>query len=349
MKAFRFAGRSIVAGLLVGTLLHTPSCTWGADIFDAPRHADGGPREKPPTFDDWLDRLDYIHNNFHWWMHSHTRDVDRILAGNLEERVTIPDSRFRVGFYTEFVLDNGLSFRFDPAFDAEVELPNAEKNLLLFITGSELDEFPATEAAERDGGLLLGLRRHFEKMPINMEAGVRVRWRPEAFSKARWNTVWRAGNWAYRPSQQVFYETEEGFGEITAMSAQAWYGRRKRGFLRSNTSVRWTESTEGIEWEQDIGLERIDELMDEGSRGKWISRKHTARGVGLRLSVFGHKTGSGVVDRYRLTLLRRRPLYKRWVYFEFAPEIQWKNENDWREEFLVRTGIETFFWGTETR
>ena len=51
------------------------------------------------------------------------------------------------------------------------------------------------------------------------------------------------------------------------------------------------------------------------------------------------------IDRHRLTFSVRRPLYKNWLYLEVAPELQWRNDSDWKTIPILRIGAVAMFWG----
>lgn len=303
--------------------------------------------EKPATFDSWNHRLDYIHDNFHNIMQNRTESTDIFLAGDIEPVNELSLSRFRVGIYIESELDKGFSLKFDPDFEAEIELPNTEKRWDIFITGKAVDEMPDTNPSEREKGFSAGVRRDYKNLPFKLDAGVRIRWLPEAFVALKWKTLWKPGNWRIIPSQKFYYETDEGFGEITALSTYYRYGKEMRGVLSTASAARLSEDTDGLEWSQSIRIGHIAKTIEKDYLKKTVRSQDTAHGVGLKVAAYGHiNDETGVTDRYRVSLLYRRPLYKKWVYLEISPEVQWKNDNEWNAEHTLRIGFDMLFWGT---
>jgi len=306
-------------------------------------------KEKPATFDNWSQRMDYIHDNFHNVMQSRTEATDLFLANGTETKKQEVPSRFRLGLYLESDVDEGFSLKFDPSFESEISLPNTEERWKLIITGKEIDEMPDTKPSEREKGFSAGIQKGIKDLPIKLDAGVRIRWLPEGFLKLSWRTLWNAGNWSIIPSQKCYYETDEGFGEVSALSTYLCFGEKLRGTIGTASAVRWSEDTDGVEWSHSLRLGHISESIEKDYRKKSIRMEDTARGTGIKLAVYGHKNGTGIVDRYRLTFIHRRPLYKQWVYLEIAPEVEWQNEYDWDAEYTLRIGFDMLFWGTKTR
>ncbi len=303
--------------------------------------------EKPATFDSWSHRLDYIHNNFHNIMQNRTDSTDIFLAGDIEPVGELSLSRFRVGIYIESEVDKGFSLKFDPDFEAEISLPNTEKRWDIFITGRAVDELPDTNPSEREDGISAGVRRDYKNFPFDLDAGIRLRWLPEAFVALKWKTVWKPGNWRIIPSQKFYYETDEGLGELTALSTYYQYGKEKRGTFSTASAARLSEDTDGLEWSQSIRLGHIGKTIEKRRLNKTVRREDTARGVGMKVAAYGHVNDeTGVIDRYRVTLLYRRPLYKKWIYLEIMPEVQWDNDDEWATEYVLRFGFDMLFWGT---
>ena len=306
--------------------------------------------QKPATFDRWSDRIDYLHDNFHNVLQSRTESTDLYLAKGVESGEQTPISRFRLGLYIESDLDDGFTLRFDPDFEAEINLPNAENRWKIIISGKDIDEMPDTVPSEREKGATAGVQKKLKNLPIDLSVGVRLRLPPEGFVKLTWKTRWDVGNWRIVPSQKVFYETDEGFGEVTTLAATRLFGGNSRGVLGSVSSARLTEKTDGLEWSQSLRLGYIGETIEKDYRRKSIRTDDLARGVGMKIVAYGHDNGStSIIDRYRLTFTHRRPLYKKWIYLEISPEVQWRNIYEWDPEYTLRIGFDMLFWGTEDR
>ncbi len=297
----------------------------------------------------WFD-LDYLHDTLHMKLQSKTEQVDYFLAGDLVEKEAVPDSRFRLGIHAETRVDRGLSIRFDPEFDADVSLPNTEKRWNIFVTGQDMDELPGTNPSERDKGFYAGIKKKgLKKLPVNLSVGIHFSWLPSAFIKTNWKRLYEVGVWYVIPEQRAYYKTDDGLGEVTSLNVYRWFGGNQCGYIRSTSAGRWTEESFGWEWEQLLTLGYVDKLIEEKESRGIVHGDDVAEGYGIRGGVFGHKSGSGVVDLYRITLMHRRPIYKEWMYLVSAVEVQWDNEYDWDEEYRLRVGLDMLFWGSRDR
>ena len=176
-----------------------------------------------------------------------------------------------------------------------------------------------------------------------------MKWLPEAYGEIKWVPIWSAGGWRFHPQIKGYWESDDGFGSLNSFMFYRWFGRRDRGMFRSTSAGRWTEDTRGVETEQTFALGYVPELLQSKSRNRSISAHDAARLVGVRVSTFGHNDGETVVDRYRLTFAFRFPLYKNFIYAEIMPELDWRNENDWKAVQKIRFGIDMLFWGIADR
>jgi hypothetical protein len=111
--------------------------------------------------------------------------------------------------------------------------------------------------------------------------------------------------------------------------------------------MRWTEYSNGVEWSQSGTIAYVWRLLREEDRGRGVRRETTSRGIGIRGIAFGHKAGSGIVDKYRLSLVYRQPIYKKWLYMEIAPQMEWRNDRDWDPVPILTFGLDALFWGVE--
>jgi len=287
------------------------------------------------------------------WVHDATFVKVQKVVGGFDERFAedsatkerVPTSRFRIGAFAEMVQEESTEFSLNPEFDMDVNLPNAERKLKLFLTTRELDELPGTDPTDADRSLRLGLNRDFLNW-VDASMGVKINWPPELFGKLRWAREWRAGEWQVFPAWTGFWESDEGFGTTTSLTWDRWLGR---GLVRTATGVRWTEKTDGVEWDQNFIIGYAGELLEEEKLGRRARGEDLARGGGLRYTVFGHDDGSSVIDVHRVTLFYKFPLRKQWLYGVISPEVTFRNERDWESEPGIKIGLDMLFWGIGDR
>ena len=292
-------------------------------------------------------RLDDFHDRTYERLNRDTKRFDRQFIADPREALDTPDMRLHLGLFGQVTYDDGVDWRVDPDFDADVALPNLEHRLHLFVRSADLAELPGTDPTDRGRALFAGLRHFVKAVDVDSSLGLRVKWVPSAFARLDWRPDWRAGAWALHPRQRVFYDTEEGFGELTSFGANRWLWRRT--YVDEVSAVRVTQSTVGGEWEQTLILGRVHEYLEKKNEGRIVDTDEQARGYALRASVFGHVDAGWFIDRYRLTLIYRRHIHGKWMYLEIAPGADWLRDQDWRTVPNIRVGLDCLFWGPADR
>jgi hypothetical protein len=293
------------------------------------------------------DRLEYVKTNFNYQLINSVEDIDTLFATGESTVPEKPTSKFRFGLHLELEEDDGVSASVDPDFNLEVSLPNLESRWDLFITGRDQDELPDTDPSDREEASRIGLKRQIGDLNIKTEAGVQFDWPPVAFANIAWRPKVELGEWGIKPRIKGYYDTEDGFGQITSLNATRWFTEMDRWIFRSTSSGKWAENTDGWEWRQSVAVAHVDRLLDESRRrSHGINRDDAYKGTGLRYTIFGHIDAENVTDRHRLTLTHIRPLKKKtWILMEISPEIEFENENDWDPTYQLRFGFDLLFWG----
>jgi hypothetical protein len=304
--------------------------------------------QKPATFKSWGDRLDYIHAGMADHLTAKVTGVDSYFAVPGEEAIKPPDAKFRFALYVELD-ENGSEFALAPDVDIEVALPNLETRWRVFITRKGVGELPGIEPTERDNDLYVGVGGRNERFHIRTDAGVKARWLPEAFARVTWCPVWHAGGLRVFPSQRLYWESEDGFGEVTQLAAQRWLGRRQRHVLHAVSAAKYAETTYGVYLEQTLVYGLMTSMIDERRRGQSAHRKNTRELIALRYSGFGSTEPLPAVEasgiqRHRFAIVYRRPLYKKWMFLELMPEVEFDREDDWEPNVKFRVGFDALFW-----
>lgn len=253
-----------------------------------------------------------------------------------------PMSRFRLGTYLRFEkIDNKLTVKVKPEVEAHLKLPNLERRWSIFIDSSRFEDLPGVDPTERKNNLDIGLQNVQEGFHLHSSLGLRWRGEPVGIAKTEWRPSHSIGQTTIYPRQRLFYETQEGFGEITSLTLNRWYGKN---FARIVSAGKWTEHTTGIEWEQTVILGRACRLIEENKQTDIATDEDVAKGISIRYSVFGHNsTSDRQIDRHRLTLIYRHPIYRNWIFFQIEPGVEWLDEDDWTVIPSVQIGIDTLF------
>ena len=308
--------------------------------------ADSGPfvvEPKPAVFTNFTARLDYMHLNVQKRVSEPVRFTDAYFAVDPQAPIAVPQTQFRLSMYVTLTQGDEFDLELSPDIEMDVELPNMEHRLRVFVETAQANALPQSAAADNDEqGVDVGARKHFDRLNLSLDAGVRATWVPEAFVRLTWREDWRLGKWTFEPEQRVFYETEDKFGSRTSIFVTRWIGKDLPFVLIEDASIKWTSDEGEAKWAASVNGMRVHTLLDERRRGMGISWDDTARAQGLQASVFGT---DDLVDKYRVAIGFRGPLYKKWIYWEIDPGLEWDEEEDYDTAFFVRLGLDMLFWG----
>jgi len=198
---------------------------------------------------------------------------------------------------------------------------------------------------EREEGITIGLARALGKY-IEADAGLRLNWPPDVFGRLSWKQSWRAGPMNIYPEIRGFWKSDDGFGTKGNLTLDYWINR---WLTRSVSAAKFTEETEGIEWDQSIIIGYAAQLLEEKKLGRRASFQDVAKGVALRYTISGNDNGQFLVNQHRVTAVCKFPLHRRWLYGILAPELTLSRERGWEEEFGIKFGFDMLFWGIGDR
>lgn len=285
----------------------------------------------------WFDDFYYKTNSY---FHGFAFKADDYLGDEqLEDLPTLKRSRFNFAFEIKIEDDDGPKLNLDLDFRADIKLPKTRKRLGVFVNTSLPDELPNEDPDDVENPVLVGLEglALFKQIPfVNFYSGIKISLNPAFFVGMNIQPHFTLDNFQIIPQQKAFWFNDEtGLGGLTALRLE-W--RPRDAFLfRSVSAARYSDETLGIEWEQSF-------LFGFSPRG---NLKNLDAGHAVKLSVFGHKTGSGIIDYYRIYYLYRRNIYKKWLFIQLGPEARFQNEDDWKIAPGFRIGFDMLFWLSE--
>lgn len=149
----------------------------------------------------------------------------------------------------------------------------------------------------------------------------------EWFGGLRARSYLAAGKWGFRLTDKLRWYTERKLANETRLDAERVV-LEGRSFFRSTTKGKWFEKKDGYFLEQRFTL--FHKLNDKtGIAPEWRTLAET------RLDDFIKET--------RIRLRIRRNVGWKWLFFEFAPGLVWKQENDFDTNWAVRFRVDAYF------
>ncbi|HMP72503.1 MAG TPA: hypothetical protein PKE55_04495 [Kiritimatiellia bacterium] len=303
---------------------------------------DEGP-DRPATYDGITARLDYLEREVPNRLQHQVQAFDARFAGEGQPVIVQPPmDELSLGVYIRTLLGKKTEVELKPDIRMDVELPNLERRVSLFVESSSGNDLPGRDKLDRkDQGWTVGASSKDNLWDIRTDVGVRAKWLPEVFGRAAWKPDWQWGLWQWTFEQRVFWESDDGFGQLQSLSTHRWFNQ-DRWLYRQATSGKITETSDGYEWEQSFTAGRATQLFDESRRTshRRIGADDLISGYGISASVFG---SDDKVNKYRLLGLYRFDMYKRFVIGEVRVGPQWRGTEDWDTEYRLDLGVELHF------
>jgi hypothetical protein len=285
------------------------------------------------------DRLDQRHDQLYDAVQRTTENTDRRYARKDREMLVVPTSPFRLGFETA-VFDRASGYTFDSNLDLDMQLqlPNIERRMRIFVTTDDLSEgvriVDGTESQLRIGARV-PIRDDF-----NFDVGVRAAFWPTAFAAAKWSHSFGLKFARLIPFAKTYIESDRGFGVAMGVTTDHLRGA---WLLRSTTFGDWRRNRDATIWSQAFIVAHVSEAIDDNRLASMPRLRDVARGYGLRVAVSSADTHSSDVALYTATLLYKGHLRDHWLYWYGGPEVRWERERNWHPDYGIRIGIDVLF------
>lgn len=347
------SGWRLATGVILLASLGTPAAR-----AETPLAQTLAPEQLPPEFftftpdEFWREPEDSYWMTFSNWVilqeHSQSRRVqalgawaDRTLSGNAR---AMPDnaSYLRLGFAAESGTRELADF--DPEVRFKLDLPTAEEKLRVVVESESEDLIPLgerrrdrqltdNERSDTDPtGALSYLTQISDAVNLSNDVGARLRFPPDAFWRVGVRGRWNLSDWQLSARQRAYYFHQDGWGASTRFE------------LGKDIGNGWTflASSEAV-WQHD------DRRFDVAQIFNFHKRLNNRAELNPRFGVLGdsepdwqhESTFADVTWRYRL--------YHDWLYGEVIPSVQFRREDDFREDASLLFRIEMFFSGNVIR
>lgn len=241
--------------------------------------------------------------------------------------------RLRLGM----TLDQHGEVDLDPKIQLHLQLPRTEGKLDLLVANiSQAADFTDQDdvrSQDTDDSVGVGLRYFIlddSKYSFNVSSGLRFSGGLNPLVKSRLHRRWIDGDWAYQPTQFVFWELKDGFGTRSRMDVD--YTLPESQLARNRFEVTFSEDSvsnnDGIRFE---------------NRLSWIVARHNLKGIRLQHLLKGVTQPKSTIDEHFISLLLRQAFHKRILYFELEPGVRFLREDGFDSTFEITLRIEANF------
>lgn len=254
-----------------------------------------------------------------------TQKIDDYLFKNREYDIQQED---KITLRFELLKEEGK----DPEFKKGINICLYFPFLSILVNNNERDNLPGSELSDDDAEVSTGIKHYLlrlKRLVLSLGYGVTVRDKKAVvYSRVKLlrHSI-KIKNWNASFHQSVFWYSDNGFGELT--QADFDYPILEKMLFRSVTAGLYSEISRGVELEQSFILSY--DLMKKD------------RIVFLRASGFAHTEPFYDVDKYRADVVYRIQLIEPWMFFDIAPQIEFRAEENFRGVAGIRCGIESIF------
>ena len=291
--------------------------------------------EKKPSGDFWkyeeldedlhsdkvTESFEYILNTSHRFANwiDHFFDDDRTVGIKNQTRLKLS----AWGYWDQDSAHDDSDFN----FNIRVKLPRAKKRVQLIITNEPDDDM----ANSRSGGVFpdpqskdegtIGLR-FFDvigkKIPGKFSTAVGVGFssgNPNFRIEPRYIYTHDFNKWSTTFLQKIRWHSENGWRSLTRLDFDR--ALSKKYFFRSNNEILWEEEEDDFD-----GFEFRPRLI--------LSRRFSSKqALLLEWNNIVRSEPDFDLNTTALALRYRRQILRPWLFMEVAPQVAWRNENDW--------------------
>jgi hypothetical protein len=245
---------------------------------------------------------------------------------------------------TEFRWDQEEHFIFRGTVRASLRLPRLKKRWrLVFSSESRGDPTaiipedpgnpglnPASQVRSSSTELVYNIF-HTPRSTLDAGAGVQVKIPPNAFLRTRFQHARPlAPDTLGRFTATVYWDQRDGFGESNQLDLERW--------LAPRTLLQWSNS---------MTITETDRWWTWGSELSLLHKLSPKSAITFSGGASGSTHPSWVVTNYRILARYRRNVWRKWLFLEGEPFIQWprKEDGSWEEVWGATLRVEVLFAG----
>ena len=237
--------------------------------------------------------------------------------------------RLRLDVFAE----RGESPEFDVRANLRLRLPGTRDRWSLTVSGDDTDDTDLDRGAlqqQRQDESSIDLNYFLTRDPfrsVSISGGIKRRDGDYGlFVQPRFRQLWEMGDWNARFTQKIGYHSKTRFETESRLDFEQLFGDTL--FFRATGEVDWYEEQPGIEYSGELLLRQ---LLDEDSvmSYQWIN-------------IFETKP-EHVLDVAVVSATYRQRFWRRWMFYEIAPQLAFPNDRDHRATPGILLRLEMLF------
>lgn len=270
-------------------------------------------------------------------------NIGSYIDGYMGDTETMQDtnqSYLKVTF--DFDVSKNDSVDVKPKFRFSLDLPITKKKFRLVVEndpdeGQSIEErntsqLPSTNSSQSDD-LYASFRYLIDSNSwdrLTWDWGVKARWPPDPFTRARGVRRWDLSDyWNMIFSQEIFWYESKGLGTYTQFDFDRIFLSSEDFLLRITNALDWREREERFS------------LFEQVSLFQEIDDKRAAQ-YAIGFSGENRKNHS-VITNYFTKITYRRRLYKDWFFYELTPGVEFPREENFKVNPFIALRLEMLF------
>jgi len=221
----------------------------------------------------------------------------------------------------------------------KLHLPSTEHRLHLLLESDPEQNTAGTGTAQNqtqrigpfrapgEYGLALRVEESEEQVwHTSTDVGIKLHAPLEPFARARASLVIPMGEWRMKPAQSLYWFSQSGLGETTQVDFDRPLAPQT--LFRATSSVTWLHLPQRFDLQQDF---TVFHTLDE------------KRAVQYQISLIGVSKPQSRLDDAVISVLYRRQLNRRWLFFEFNPQLHFRHAQSYDMDPLLWLRLQMLF------
>ncbi len=250
-------------------------------------------------------------------------------------RIIEEDASTRLRVSQGIFFEKGEQARLKARINIKFDVPRFKHKLKLFVSDEDVNEEKTVATANKtfneiDEDVQVGLQyfaKSSDKRNISLSTGIKLE-SLEVFAGPRYRRTFRLDGWQLRFTQRVRWYTSMGWESTTRFDLEKLLS--KNVLFRNIIKGRWREEDEGYRYEFNPTL--VQALKgDKGLEYQW-----------------GNFFRTRPVHRFEESVLRiryRQRFWRKWLFYELAPQVAFRNDDDFEPTPGINLLLEVVFGG----
>lgn len=250
-----------------------------------------------------------------------------------DERIVTEDASTRLRVSQGVLFEQGERFRLKTRLNVKFNVPHFKNRLKLFVADENtnadnnpvIDEIGLDETGEEAELGLQYFAKASDRQNLSLTTGVKLD-SLEVFAGPRYRRTVRLNGWQLRFTQRFRWFTRRGWESGTRLDLENLLGRSL--LFRQTIEGRWRKEDEGYRYEVSPTL--IQPLRNRnGLEYRWGNAFRTRPNHRFEESV--------------LRVRYRQQVWRRWLFYEVAPQLAFRNDDDFKPVAGINLRLEVVF------